>query len=57
MAERAAEIFERGRRSATSSREAWEHLEELSAHAEWTTRWLHADFEEDVERESQYDGE
>lgn len=57
MTEKAAEIFDRGRRSATGPEEAWQRLEELGTEAEWTTEWLRSYSDRRVEREWRYEHE
>lgn len=43
MTQKAAEIFNRGRRSGTSSQEAWDRLKELGEETEWDTDWMRFD--------------
>lgn len=40
MTDEAARIYSRGRRSPTSSEEAWDRLEKLAESADWDTSWL-----------------
>ena len=55
MTEKAAEIFERGRRSESSSEEAWEQLDRLSDEVEWTTEWLRSNVESEGEWRYEYE--